>query len=149
MVQVLLHYDAIDQIHSPNADGNKPIHLAAQINFNMLKTIVEAGGDGDVNERNKIGRTALHEVAEKGDEQMLKLMYRLKADANIMDKVSDLKSFRNLNNSRLSYKFLHVCWILNSWYTNIQNASNLEFEASVRNSNAKISSVQLKPTFRN
>uniref|UniRef100_A0AC35GDL7 Uncharacterized protein n=1 Tax=Panagrolaimus sp. PS1159 TaxID=55785 RepID=A0AC35GDL7_9BILA len=86
ITQFLLTYDAIDQIHCPNADGNKPLHLAAQKNFDMLRTVAAAGGHLDANERNNIGRTALHEVAERGDEQMLKLMYKMKADANIMDK---------------------------------------------------------------
>uniref|UniRef100_A0A914YKU5 Ankyrin repeat protein n=1 Tax=Panagrolaimus superbus TaxID=310955 RepID=A0A914YKU5_9BILA len=93
ITQFLLTFDAIDQIHCPNVDGNKPLHLAAQKNFDMLRTIAAAGGHLDANERNNIGRTALHEVAEKGDEQMLKLMFRMKADANIMDKVMAIAKY--------------------------------------------------------
>ena len=88
VVQYLLNHDLDKQIHFANADGNRPLHLAAQKNFPMLFTIVDAGGDLDINEQNELGRTPLHEIAECGDEPMLKLMYKLRADANIMDKVS-------------------------------------------------------------
>lgn len=43
----------------------------------MLKIIVESGGGEDVNTRNLVGRTPLHEVAQIGDEKMLKTMWKL------------------------------------------------------------------------
>lgn len=48
---------------------------------------MENGGGEDVNSQNELGRTPLHEVAEIGDEKILKLMWKLNANANIMDKV--------------------------------------------------------------
>jgi ankyrin repeat protein len=51
----------------------------------LLKIIAEAGAADDVNTPNAQGRTALHEAAETGDEQVLKLLWKLKADANILD----------------------------------------------------------------
>jgi hypothetical protein len=45
-----------------------------------------------VNTQNAIGRTPLHEIAELEDERerdkMLKLMWKLNANANIADKVT-------------------------------------------------------------
>ncbi len=48
--------------------------------------MVDAGGGEDVNTQNAIGRTPLHEVAQIGDEKMLKMMWKLNANANILDK---------------------------------------------------------------
>lgn len=53
----------------------------------MLKLIVDFGGTEDVNRQNELGRTPLHEVVEIGDEKMLKLMWKLNANGNIMDNV--------------------------------------------------------------
>lgn len=53
----------------------------------MLKLIVDSVGVEDINKQNELGRTPLHEVVAIGDEKMLKLMWKLKADANIMDNV--------------------------------------------------------------
>lgn len=81
------------QIHFANIDGNKPIHFAAQQSYPMLCTILKAGGELDINEQNNIGRTSLHEIAEVGDDLMLKVMYKLNADPNIKDKVSKWETF--------------------------------------------------------
>uniref|UniRef100_A0A7E4VBG3 Ion_trans domain-containing protein n=1 Tax=Panagrellus redivivus TaxID=6233 RepID=A0A7E4VBG3_PANRE len=86
VVKALLGHDCEQQIHTPNIEGDVPLILAAGKNFPMLRLILEFGGASDVNRQNKAGRTALHEVAEVGDIQMLKLMYKLRADANVMDK---------------------------------------------------------------
>ncbi|KAI1700189.1 AMOP domain-containing protein [Ditylenchus destructor] len=86
VVQMLLQRDSDSQVRMPDEDGNTPLHLAAQRNNEILKIIVESGGGDDVNTQNKLGRTPLHEVAQNGDEKMLKTMWKLNADANIMDK---------------------------------------------------------------
>jgi ankyrin repeat protein len=52
-----------------------------------LKIIVDHGGGEDVNTQNSMGRTPLHEVAEIGDDKMLKILWKLNANANISDKV--------------------------------------------------------------
>lgn len=45
-------------------------------------------GSVDANVSNAHGRTPLHEAAKTGDEQILKLLWKLKADANVLDKIS-------------------------------------------------------------
>lgn len=46
-----------------------------------------AAGCDDANMQNAIGRTALHEVAYLGDANLLKVMFKLHANANVLDKV--------------------------------------------------------------
>lgn len=52
----------------------------------MVRAVISSGCD-DANVQNAQGRTPLHEVAESGDTYLLKMMAKLKADANIYDKV--------------------------------------------------------------
>lgn len=40
-----------------------------------------------MNTQNKLGQTPLHQLAQSGDEKMLKLMWKLNADSNITDNV--------------------------------------------------------------
>jgi ankyrin repeat protein len=51
-----------------------------------LKIIAEAGAVDDVNTPDAKGQTALHHAVKIGDEQMLKLLWKLKANANALDK---------------------------------------------------------------
>lgn len=75
-----------------DANGDTLLHLACRKGINeVIQMIVKFGGD-DVNATNAIGWTPLHEVAFNGEENALKIMFRLHANANILDKVS--KSLR-------------------------------------------------------
>lgn len=66
------------------------MHLACRVgNETALKMITEVGGV-NVNDKNAKGWTPLHEVAYNGNEVLLKQLFRLKADANIIDNVSFL-----------------------------------------------------------
>lgn len=86
IVQLLLQQETSKQISVQDAEGNTPLHLAAQKNNSFLKVIADHGGDKDVNTQNAFGRTPLHEVATLGDDKMLKIMWKLNANANIADK---------------------------------------------------------------
>lgn len=73
----------------------------------FLKVIVDHGGGEDANTQNNLGRTPLHEVAQLGDEKMLKIMWKLNANANIIDQafffLSDFEgnNFAQLRRRRL------------------------------------------------
>uniref|UniRef100_W6NCU1 Ankyrin domain containing protein n=1 Tax=Haemonchus contortus TaxID=6289 RepID=W6NCU1_HAECO len=53
---------------------------------NQAIRIAIAAGCDDANMQNVVGRTALHEVAALGDPNLLKIMFKLHADANVLDK---------------------------------------------------------------
>ncbi|KAL3075605.1 hypothetical protein niasHT_034972 [Heterodera trifolii] len=84
MVQLLLQRDGDKQIRVQDADGNTALHLCKNNDF--LRAITDYGGTDCVNVPNIFGRTPLHEVAKLGDEKMLKIMWKMNADANIRDK---------------------------------------------------------------
>ncbi|KAI6212729.1 Ion-trans domain-containing protein [Aphelenchoides besseyi] len=85
VVQLLLFRQSEAQVRRADADKNTPLHLAARKNAEMIRTIAEAGGGDDSNTPNTLGRSPLHETAACGDEQMLKFLWKLKADANLLD----------------------------------------------------------------
>uniref|UniRef100_A0A914GWL2 Ion transport domain-containing protein n=1 Tax=Globodera rostochiensis TaxID=31243 RepID=A0A914GWL2_GLORO len=84
MVQLLLQRDGDKQIRVQDSDGNTAMHLCKNNDF--LRAITDHGGTECVNVQNAFGRTPLHEVAKLGDDKMLKIMWKLNANANIMDK---------------------------------------------------------------
>ncbi|KHN74170.1 Ankyrin-2 [Toxocara canis] len=86
LIKKLLEKNAEQQIKHVDANGDTLLHLACRKGENeVLQMIVDLGGT-DVNATNAMGWTPLHEVANNGDEGALRIMYKLRADANILDK---------------------------------------------------------------
>jgi ankyrin repeat protein len=86
--QVLLTQKKEEQLNHVDANGNTALHLAAQTGYAMLRLILaEMGKTVDINRQNAQGRTILHEVVCRNDEQSMKLLFHLKANPEIMDKV--------------------------------------------------------------
>ncbi|VDM50946.1 unnamed protein product [Toxocara canis] len=87
LIKKLLEKNAEQQIKHVDANGDTLLHLACRKGENeVLQMIVDLGGT-DVNATNAMGWTPLHEVANNGDEGALRIMYKLRADANILDKM--------------------------------------------------------------
>lgn len=61
------------------------ISIGQKLILEAVRLAIAAGCD-NANAQNKIGRTPLHEVAQIGDSNLLKIMFKLHADANIHDK---------------------------------------------------------------
>lgn len=83
----LLHNQGDKQVKAQTGEtGDTAMHIACRNrNVEIVKLLVEHGANA--NARNAHGRTPLHEVAEVGDEALLRIMYGLKADATIVDNV--------------------------------------------------------------
>ncbi|CAI5438376.1 unnamed protein product [Caenorhabditis angaria] len=86
IVELLLSSPNNEQTTKPDGNGDTLLHLAARSGSLEAVRIAIAAGCDNSNVQNKVGRTALHEVAEVGDQNMLKIMFKLHADANIHDK---------------------------------------------------------------
>ncbi|CAC14420.3 Ion transport domain-containing protein [Caenorhabditis elegans] len=86
IVELLLSGPSDEQTRKADGNGDTLLHLAARSgNIEAVRTAIAAGCD-NANVQNRVGRTPLHEVAEVGDQNMLKIMFKLRADANIHDK---------------------------------------------------------------
>ncbi|PIC53240.1 hypothetical protein B9Z55_003026 [Caenorhabditis nigoni] len=86
IVELLLSGPSDDQTRKADGNGDTLLHLAARSgSIEAVRTAIAAGCD-NANVQNLVGRTPLHEVAEVGDQGMLKIMFKLRADANIHDK---------------------------------------------------------------
>ncbi|KAF1769981.1 hypothetical protein GCK72_001798 [Caenorhabditis remanei] len=86
IVELLLSGPTDEQTKKADGNGDTLLHLAARSgSIEAVRTAIAAGCD-NANIQNLVGRTPLHEVAEVGDQGMLKIMFKLRADANIHDK---------------------------------------------------------------
>ncbi|CAB3407274.1 unnamed protein product [Caenorhabditis bovis] len=86
IIELLLSTPNDEQTRKLDGHGNSLLHLAVRSgSMEVMRTAIAAGCD-NANIQNKEGRTALHEVAEVGDQNMLKIMFKMRADANIYDK---------------------------------------------------------------
>uniref|UniRef100_A0A1I7TBT6 ANK_REP_REGION domain-containing protein n=1 Tax=Caenorhabditis tropicalis TaxID=1561998 RepID=A0A1I7TBT6_9PELO len=86
IVELLLSGPSDEQTKKADGNGDTLLHLAARSgSLEAVRTAIAAGCD-NANVQNLVGRTPLHEVAEVGDQGMLKIMFKLRADANIHDK---------------------------------------------------------------
>ncbi|CAD5209581.1 unnamed protein product [Bursaphelenchus xylophilus] len=54
-------------------------------NINMFRAISALCGEEEVNAPNELGRTPLHEVAQFGDEAMLRILWKMNADVKLFD----------------------------------------------------------------
>ncbi|CAJ0941647.1 unnamed protein product, partial [Mesorhabditis belari] len=86
VADLLLQRHRSQQAMAVDGKGDTLLHLACRAgNLEAVRLAIEAGCD-DANAQNSIGRTPLHESAQRGDLALLKVMYKLRADANIHDK---------------------------------------------------------------
>uniref|UniRef100_A0A8R1HXB3 ANK_REP_REGION domain-containing protein n=1 Tax=Caenorhabditis japonica TaxID=281687 RepID=A0A8R1HXB3_CAEJA len=86
VIELLLSGPSDEQTKESDGNGDTLLHLAARSgSIDAVRTAIAAGCD-NANVQNTVGRTPLHEVAEVGDQNMLKIMFKLHADANIHDK---------------------------------------------------------------
>ncbi|XGW21641.1 hypothetical protein V3C99_004540 [Haemonchus contortus] len=84
--ELLLSHHTHQQSTSTDGAGDSLLHLACRSgNMEAIRIAIAAGCD-DANMQNVVGRTALHEVAALGDPNLLKIMFKLHADANVLDK---------------------------------------------------------------
>ncbi|KAK5981003.1 putative Ion channel nompc, partial [Trichostrongylus colubriformis] len=84
--ELLLTHHTHQQSISTDGAGDSLLHLACRSgNMEAIRIAIAAGCD-DANMQNVVGRTPLHEVAYLGDPNLLKIMFKLHANANIHDK---------------------------------------------------------------
>ncbi|PAV85627.1 hypothetical protein WR25_08242 isoform C [Diploscapter pachys] len=86
IVELLLSTSTGEQASSVDGNGDTLLHLACRAGSMDEVRVVIAAGCSDANLQNKAGRTPLHEVAAIGDQNLLKIMFKLHADANMHDK---------------------------------------------------------------
>ncbi|VDP13803.1 unnamed protein product [Heligmosomoides polygyrus] len=84
--ELLLSHHTHQQSTSRDGAGDTLLHLACRSgSMDAIRVAIAAGCD-DANMQNAVGRTALHEVAYLGDPNLLKVMFKLHANANVLDK---------------------------------------------------------------
>ncbi|KJH52964.1 ankyrin repeat protein [Dictyocaulus viviparus] len=84
--ELLLSHHAHQQSTSTDGSGDTLLHIACRSGSMDAVRVAIAAGCDDANIQNAVGRTALHEVAYLGDANLLKIMFKLHADANVLDK---------------------------------------------------------------
>ncbi|EYC30062.1 hypothetical protein Y032_0005g2426 [Ancylostoma ceylanicum] len=86
LAELLLSHHSHQQSTARDGAGDTLLHLACRSgSMDAIRVAIAAGCD-DANMQNAIGRTALHEVAYLGDANLLKVMFKLHANANVLDK---------------------------------------------------------------
>ncbi|KAJ1374434.1 hypothetical protein KIN20_037121 [Parelaphostrongylus tenuis] len=85
--ELLLSHYSHQQSTSTDGAGNTLLHHACMSGSMDAVRVAIAAGCDNANKQNAVGRTALHEVAYLGDANLLKIMFKLHADANIHDKL--------------------------------------------------------------
>ncbi|KHJ82639.1 ankyrin repeat protein, partial [Oesophagostomum dentatum] len=87
LAELLLSHQTQQQCLEADGAGDTLLHIACRSgNMEAIRVAIAAGCD-DPNIQNAVGRTALHEVAYLGEANLLKIMFKLKANANVHDKV--------------------------------------------------------------
>ncbi|VDM81181.1 unnamed protein product [Strongylus vulgaris] len=87
LAELLLSHNTHQQSTAVDGAGDTLLHLSCRSgNLDAVRVAIAAGCD-DANMQNAIGRTPLHEVASLGDQNLLRVMFKLHANANIHDKV--------------------------------------------------------------
>ncbi|VDL67230.1 unnamed protein product [Nippostrongylus brasiliensis] len=94
--ELLLSYHTEQQSCAVDGAGDTLLHLACRSGSMDAVRVAIASGCDDANMQNAVGRTALHEVAYLGDQNLLKVMFKLRANANVLDKVSRRQRRQNI-----------------------------------------------------
>ncbi|KAK6730167.1 hypothetical protein RB195_006932 [Necator americanus] len=86
LAELLLSHHSQQQSNARDGAGDTLLHLACRGGSMEAIRVAIAAGCDDANMQNAVGRTPLHEVAHLGDANLLKVMFKLHANANILDK---------------------------------------------------------------
>ncbi|VDM95657.1 unnamed protein product, partial [Thelazia callipaeda] len=115
-VNLLLQEDDYNQLVHVDAHGNTLLHVACRSSNNEILQLLADYEEIDVNIANDMGWTVLHEAASTGNLNSLKILYKLRANANVLDKEDRTP--------------LHIAAA--AGYTHIVNLLIEKFEGSVR-----------------
>ncbi|VDK85211.1 unnamed protein product [Onchocerca ochengi] len=85
-VQLLLEVDDNNQLMHVDANGDSLLHIACRSGENDMLQLLASYDQIDVNIRNSDGWTVLHDAALKGNITSLRILHKLGANANILDK---------------------------------------------------------------
>ena len=85
-IETLLETKLID-LHTPDEDGNQPLHTAAtQCDIGVVHLLIEKGASLDV--MNDFGRTPLHAACIYGNAEAAKLFIEAGLDVNLKDRTT-------------------------------------------------------------